>query len=104
MIKICLSYNPELTSDPFAEDGCLWFFNFFMYNKKMKRIVFLSCRCTSKSIEEDEDMTEELTSYEPTTSDKPAWTYSIDFTSKSKELPSSSNQSSASKPVHTVIG
>ena len=23
------SYTPDLTSDPFAEDGCLWSFNYF---------------------------------------------------------------------------
>ncbi|BES89084.1 unnamed protein product [Nesidiocoris tenuis] len=38
------SYNPDLTSDPFSEDGCLWSFNYFFYNKKLKRIVFFSCR------------------------------------------------------------
>lgn len=49
------SYNPDLASDPCAEDGCLWFFNFFFYNKKMKRIVFFSCRCTSKSVDSNYD-------------------------------------------------
>jgi hypothetical protein len=44
------SYNPDLSADPCGEDGCLWFFNYFFYNKKMKRIVFFSCRCTRKSI------------------------------------------------------
>ncbi|CAH0394352.1 unnamed protein product [Bemisia tabaci] len=38
------SYNPDLTSDPFSEDGCLWSFNYFFYNKKLKRIVFFTCR------------------------------------------------------------
>lgn len=38
------SYNPDLTSDPFSEDGSLWSFNYFFYNKKLKRIVFFSCR------------------------------------------------------------
>jgi len=38
------SYNPDLASDPFGEDGCLWSFNYFFYNKKMKRIVFFTCR------------------------------------------------------------
>lgn len=58
------SYNPDLVSDPCAEDGCLWFFNFFIYNKKMKRIVFISCRCTSKSVDssydDDEEMADEI--------------------------------------------
>nr|XP_023013023.1 repressor of RNA polymerase III transcription MAF1 homolog isoform X2 [Leptinotarsa decemlineata] len=48
--EICLencniySYNPDLASDPFGEDGCLWSFNYFFYNKKLKRIVFFTCR------------------------------------------------------------
>ena len=36
------SYNPD--TDPFGDDGSLWFFNYFFYNKKMKRIVFFKCR------------------------------------------------------------
>ena len=38
------SYNPDLDSDPFGEEGSLWSFNYFFYNKKLKRIVFLTCR------------------------------------------------------------
>ena len=38
------SYNPDLDSDPFVEDGSLWSFNYFFYNKRLKRIVFFSCR------------------------------------------------------------
>lgn len=52
------SYNPDLNSDPFGEDGCLWSFNYFFYNKKLKRIVFFSCRAVSNSNnygEEDDD-------------------------------------------------
>ncbi|XP_013381365.1 repressor of RNA polymerase III transcription MAF1 homolog [Lingula anatina] len=41
------SYNPDLSSDPFGEEGCIWSFNYFLYNKKLKRIVFLSCKCNS---------------------------------------------------------
>ncbi|XP_074603717.1 repressor of RNA polymerase III transcription Maf1 [Brevipalpus obovatus] len=37
------SYNPDLNSDPYAEDSCLWSFNYFFYNKKFKRIVFFTC-------------------------------------------------------------
>jgi hypothetical protein len=37
------SYNPDMESDPFSEEGSLWSFAFFFYNKKMKRIVFFSC-------------------------------------------------------------
>ncbi|NWT86109.1 MAF1 polymerase, partial [Lanius ludovicianus] len=28
------SYNPDLDSDPFGEDGSLWSFNYFFYNKR----------------------------------------------------------------------
>jgi hypothetical protein len=41
------SYNPDLTSDPFGEDGSLWSFNYFFYDKKMKRIVPFTCRALS---------------------------------------------------------
>jgi len=41
------SYTPDLTSDPFAEDGCLWSFNYFFYNRKLKRVVLLTCRALS---------------------------------------------------------
>lgn len=41
------SYNPDLTSDPFGEDGAIWSFNYFFYNKNRKRIVFFACRCKS---------------------------------------------------------
>lgn len=40
----CYSYNPDLDSDPFGEDGSLWSFNYFFYNKRLKRIVFFTCR------------------------------------------------------------
>nr|CAG4645771.1 EOG090X0C93 [Lynceus sp. MCZ IZ 141354] len=43
------SYNPDLSSDPFSEDGCLWSLNYFFYNRKLKRIVFFTCRTTSTS-------------------------------------------------------
>lgn len=38
------SYNPDLDSDPFGEEGSLWSFNYLFYNKKLKRIVFFTCR------------------------------------------------------------
>lgn len=51
--EICLneceiySYNPDLTSDPYGEDGCVWSFNYFFYNKRLKRIMFFTCRAIS---------------------------------------------------------
>lgn len=41
---LCRSYNPDLDSDPFGEEGSLWSFNYFFYNKRLKRIVFFTCR------------------------------------------------------------
>jgi len=43
------SYIPDLNSDPFTEDGVIWSFNYFFYNRALKRIVFLKCRSFSKS-------------------------------------------------------
>uniref|UniRef100_A0A4W5N8Z3 Repressor of RNA polymerase III transcription MAF1 n=1 Tax=Hucho hucho TaxID=62062 RepID=A0A4W5N8Z3_9TELE len=40
-------YNPDLDSDPFGEEGSLWSFNYFFYNKRLKRIVFFTCRSVS---------------------------------------------------------
>ena len=53
------SYTPDLESDPFGGDGSLWSFNYFFYNKKLKRIVFFNCRSLSLTAplqdEEDDD-------------------------------------------------
>ena len=40
------SYTPDLTSNPFAED-CLWSFNYFFYNRRLKRVVLFTCRALS---------------------------------------------------------
>lgn len=52
------SYTPDLDSDPFATDGALWSFNYFFYNKKLKRILFFTYRTFSASapLQEGEDM------------------------------------------------
>ncbi|KAJ8412169.1 hypothetical protein AAFF_G00144360 [Aldrovandia affinis] len=53
--EICLSqcgiysYNPDMASDPYGEVESLWSFNYFFYNKRLKRIVFLTCRSVSIS-------------------------------------------------------
>jgi len=60
--EICLkecyiySYNPDMSSDPFSEEGSIWSFNYFFYNVKLKRIVFFSCRAKRKDIDYDGDM------------------------------------------------
>jgi len=43
------SYNPDLQSDPFAAEGGLWSFNYFWYNKKLKRVLFFRGRAVSYS-------------------------------------------------------
>ena len=54
------SYNPDLTSDPFGEDGCLWSFNYFFYNRKLKRVVLFTCRALSPFSQIDEESEEEI--------------------------------------------
>ena len=90
------SYNPDLESDPCGEDGCLWFFNFFFFNKKLKRIVYFSCRCTSKSVDyadHGEDMP--IDSIEMTEDPR--------FGSLSSQYLSASEASSLGRPVNTMF-
>jgi hypothetical protein len=49
------TYKSDLTSDPFSEGGCGWYFNFFFYNVKLKRIVFFTCRAISPNSSNSED-------------------------------------------------
>jgi len=37
-------------SDPFAEEGNVWNFNYFFYNKKLKRIMLFTCRAQRKEV------------------------------------------------------
>lgn len=43
------SYKSDMESDPFGEKGGVWSFNFFFYNRKLKRILYFSCRGLSKT-------------------------------------------------------
>ncbi|CAF0788761.1 unnamed protein product [Didymodactylos carnosus] len=56
-IKECemYSYCPDGASDPFSEYGIVWSFNFFFYNRKLRRILFLTCRAESKNANEQRD-------------------------------------------------
>jgi len=56
-IKECeiFSYRPDGTSDPFSESGIIWSFNFFFYNRKLRRILFLTCRADCKTSANDDD-------------------------------------------------
>lgn len=53
------SYNPD-ESDPFGEDGYIWSFNYFFYNKKMKRILYFSCRAKSKAYDDSDDIVDDV--------------------------------------------
>ncbi len=53
------SYNPDLASDPFGEDGCLWSFNYFFYNRRKKRVVLFTCRTLSPFSDDFDDEEEE---------------------------------------------
>ena len=35
--------------DPFDDQNSIWAFNYFFYNRKLKRIVYFSCRSLRKS-------------------------------------------------------
>lgn len=43
------SYKSDGDGDPLSEKGSVWSFNYFFYNKKMKRILYFSCRGRSKN-------------------------------------------------------
>jgi hypothetical protein len=42
------SYNPDSDGDPVLEKGAIWSFNYFFYNRKLKRVVSFRSYCTSK--------------------------------------------------------
>ena len=43
------TYKAVAEGDPFCDDGNLWSFNYFFYNRKLKRILYFSCRAVSKT-------------------------------------------------------
>lgn len=52
------SYKSDGETDPFGEKANLWAFNFFFYNKKMKRILYIGVKAVSK-LAADDDKDEE---------------------------------------------
>ena len=47
------SFNADSDSDPFNEDGTsVWSFNYFFYNRRLKRILLVTCRAEHKVPEE----------------------------------------------------
>ncbi|KAH7667421.1 Repressor of RNA polymerase III transcription Maf1 protein [Dioscorea alata] len=47
------SYNPDSEEDPYFEKGAIWSFNFFFYNRKLKRMVSFRCSCVSNVVTDD---------------------------------------------------
>ncbi|GAB2254656.1 hypothetical protein Droror1_Dr00022465 [Drosera rotundifolia] len=47
------SFGPDLDDDPLLERGAIWSFNFFFYNKKLKRVVSFRCCCLSNLLASD---------------------------------------------------
>ncbi|KAH7728326.1 Maf1 regulator [Aphelenchoides avenae] len=41
---VIYSYIPGYNSDPFTEDGCIWSFNYLLWNKSLKRFLIFACR------------------------------------------------------------
>ncbi|KAK9063703.1 hypothetical protein SSX86_017575 [Deinandra increscens subsp. villosa] len=41
------SYDPNSDADPFIEKGALWSYNFFFYNRKLKRVASFRFSCLS---------------------------------------------------------
>ncbi|KAJ4455924.1 putative Mod5 protein sorting/negative effector of RNA Pol III synthesis [Paratrimastix pyriformis] len=42
------SFSPDAEADPFTDEGCIWSFNYFFYNRAAKKILFMTARCVSK--------------------------------------------------------
>ncbi|KAJ2778492.1 RNA polymerase III-inhibiting protein maf1 [Coemansia javaensis] len=54
------SYTPSNESDPYEDEGPVWSFNYFFFNKNLKRIVFFTCRCISNLDELENTSDQEL--------------------------------------------
>ena len=52
------TYKAVAEGDPFCDEGNLWSFNYFFYNRKLKRILYFSCRAVSKTADEESDFDE----------------------------------------------
>lgn len=45
------SYQPtDSDRDPFSEHHTLWYFNYFFYNRRLRRVAFFTCRAISKLV------------------------------------------------------
>uniref|UniRef100_A0A383VQV6 Repressor of RNA polymerase III transcription n=1 Tax=Tetradesmus obliquus TaxID=3088 RepID=A0A383VQV6_TETOB len=57
------SYKSDGETDPFGEKATVWAFNFFFYNKKMKRILYLAVKAVSKAAADEDKDDEEDSKY-----------------------------------------
>lgn len=55
------TYKSDSETDPFGEKANVWAFNWFFYNRKMKRIVYFSCRAVSKQSDERDNERDDVT-------------------------------------------
>mmetsp|Transcript_52751 Transcript_52751/g.120217 ORF Transcript_52751/g.120217 Transcript_52751/m.120217 type:complete len:149 (+) Transcript_52751:150-596(+) len=42
------SYTPDMEDDPFSQFGSLWSFNYFFFNRGLKRIMYFTCIAKSR--------------------------------------------------------
>ncbi|KAK4471738.1 hypothetical protein MN116_005138 [Schistosoma mekongi] len=56
------SYRPDHLSDPYSS-GCLASFNYFFYNRCLRRVLFFSLRVLNDSLVEDDDELDESNLY-----------------------------------------
>ncbi|KAF8061370.1 mannose-1-phosphate guanylyltransferase 2 [Scenedesmus sp. PABB004] len=61
------SYKSDGETDPFGEKATVWAFNFFFYNKKLKRILYIGVKAVSKAAagEDKEDEEDSNSSSSP---------------------------------------
>lgn len=44
---VIYSYRPDFSSDPYGEEGTIWSFNYFFYNRRLKRLAFFTCHASA---------------------------------------------------------
>jgi hypothetical protein len=75
-LRECEFYVWEPDSDPFqGEDGSLWSFHFFLYNKSMKRVCYLYLRGVSSLSNSPEPPTSLVSKYKHEQWSRPRHTY-----------------------------
>lgn len=60
----------SLTLGPFGpagEAGNIWSFNYFLYNRKQKRVLYFSCRGVSKTAASDDEYSFDSDDDDPST-------------------------------------